>query len=122
MFGCQSAAMDTPIFFSIKALLMLCINIAVLLRCVNHNQPVPCNELNTVNTLLEGPVVETRADITCLYFMVRKLPSLLITHRSRLHVVDRKRKVQRVNTISVHSYQFGTDFYNLSIGEKKHRS
>ena len=32
---------------------ILCINIAVLLRYMSHNRPVPCNELYTVVALLE---------------------------------------------------------------------
>ena len=40
---------------------------AVLLLCISHNRPVPCNELKTVAALMEGPVVETLAHIT--YFL-----------------------------------------------------
>ena len=47
---------------------ILCINIAVLLRRMNHKQPVPCNELNTVVVLLEGPVVKMHALTTIFYY------------------------------------------------------
>ena len=56
---------------------ILCIKIAVLL-CISHNRPVSCNDLNIVAALLEGPVVETRTQITC-FVMVRKSSGLLIT-------------------------------------------
>ena len=54
-----------------------CINITVLLRCMSHYQLVPCNELNTVAALLEGPVVEIRVHITFFSVMVRTPPDLL---------------------------------------------
>ena len=44
-------------YFTGRTSSKLCINIAVLLRYMNHNRPVPCNELNTVANLLEGSVV-----------------------------------------------------------------
>ena len=55
---------------------ILCINITVLLRCMSHYRPVPCNELNTVAVLLEGSLVEIRAHIT-LFCYGSKPPGLL---------------------------------------------
>ena len=57
---------------------ILRINIAVLLRCMSHNRPVPCNKLNTVVALREGPVVETHAHIT-FFNRVRKPLGHVIT-------------------------------------------
>ena len=59
-----------------------CINIAVLHRYMDHNRPVPCDKLNTVVVLLDGPVVETRTHRLLLWFENR--PDLVISH-SALH-------------------------------------
>ena len=58
---------------------ILCINIAVLLRCMTQNRPVPCNELNSVVALLEGLVVETRGQVTFLV-VFRKVLCLAISN------------------------------------------
>ena len=63
---------------------ILCINIAVPLRRKSHNWPVPYNELNTYAALLEGPVVETRAQHNLFLFVMVRKPPGLVQHETQM--------------------------------------